>query len=955
MSLAQHESLPLVALDAALVTYLGSLSVSFVCSVDQRRRIMNQGHASSSGSFVLWFGPLFDALRCCVDFDIRSRTMCVQDGTSARELLLGLLGLPAVTKQALKEAVIAVGKDDSTCLASEPRLSGMDVAELLEHFGADNTTIDTHVLHGALRVDGSIADLRLLLSLLNSTDEILHSCTERIAKYAVVGSPLLPGSPMKGPTRLAEVQPIPYDRCSSPQTSRGARVERPLVEAAREADRADRLQGRGVEAPPTPPVTTGAVGLSTLLWRAPVSCSPAVAALLSKPFGTDPTPPAPLDPQHPQRVMDSTPEKLVKRMMKDGSATGFFADLKYDGERLIGFRGAPSAGGGDYRFFSRNMLPVPERKLDGIRALLDSAFGATHQIVFDAEILSMHTFGSMNEVHKGIISVSGPRIYVFDILWWNGHSLVSSPLTMRKELLHRIVTPTKNVAMSTCYWVPQGDGACSSLELVFNDAMSKRLEGFVLKPSLSTYRYNGTDWVKLKKGYMAGDPDRAGAAGFVLFPGGPRIRRVDGVDVTTLAHGGGTKVAPLPLTTTTAALQQYRLYTGLVDTVDCLIVGLIRCTGAAGTTDMRVLLGVPDVANNTITTVGVASDPFGHCRLSWSMVAPLATSTITFGGADLVVDSSLRTRFDIHVPKLASIPVTSVQIVEVSSKGLVEDARHSCGCSLSPDAHVLRPRDDKSLASANTRQQVMKMFAYAIPVPAGVAAVEAAPASTEMHTAADGISVAMKAFNDMHWYALPSTRMRGEDAVDVARVAKVVEGAKVSAAGAAKEASTLQVALQVVLVPVAVGKRWVEKGTMRDVTTLFGATPSELCNVRLAVPGASAGDIVVCNPCPRVLCFIGALLQLVSPSTGAPRLAALADSTVIDITLVRLFGFLVALAGRKDVPAHTAQVTVHVDTSTAAEFSVWKLAFDGMLAFLHQSDSSSLKVDVCIYKRYRSV
>ena len=64
-----------------------------------------------------------------------------------------------------------------------------------------------------------------------------------------------------------------------------------------------------------------------------------------------------------------------RRMLKFGNTQSYYADLKYDGERLIGFK-----MGKHYKFFSRNMLEVPVRKLGGVDALLDATFGAHRRV-----------------------------------------------------------------------------------------------------------------------------------------------------------------------------------------------------------------------------------------------------------------------------------------------------------------------------------------------------------------------------------------------------------------------------------------------------------------------------------------------------------------------------------------------------------------------------------------------
>lgn len=970
--------------------------------------------STSTGGFSLWFGPLFLALRCDAAEDIRLAVSSSFDLANTRELLLSLRALPVTIKEHVKGLLPSVHKELSVRGGDESRLSVLDISDLLEHcpqsvdpHGDASLSTWSAMFRSALAEEGCKGDIRLLMSLLASDDEVLQCCVERLCKCSEgVGSPTHPSSPSSKFTTPPHAPPVAAKRplepdhrpTAAPPTSLGRRVEPPLprvpvvvpvvpvIAAPIPAPPPPAVPIRAPQPPSPTPGTSSEVSsgeLSSLLWHPPSVCSAAVAAILAKARGSDPKPPGPLDPQHPQRVMESTPTKLVKRMMKDPSATGFFADLKYDGERLIGFREEGAHSAVAYKFFSRNMLPVPDRKLDGIRELLDAAFSG-HDVVFDAEILSMHTFGSMNEVHKGIISVSGPRIYVFDLLWWNGHSLVSLPLTTRKELLHRILHVTKNVTMSTCYWITQGPAADGHLQLVFDDAMSKRLEGYVLKPATSFYRYNGTDWVKLKKGYMAGDPDRAGVAGFVLFPGGPRIRRIDGVDVTTLAHGGGgpaaTAAAALraptaPSTKDTigtapaaAAVRgggapgdaSFRLFTALVDTIDCLAVGVVRLHGRHAPPSTlgppHVLLGVHDPATNRIVTVGIASDPNVFCRLLTSSLAstsPVTSPTIHLGcGATVLLQPKLLSVANIYLDP--SMAASSLQVLEVSGRGLLEDPQHTCACALTRGCVVARPRDDKSLRSANTMQQVLKLFSYAVPTPMAVIAAGPSEGSggggaSHALVSTPGFGAAVNAFNDQHWCALPPPIRIGTPTPTCA----VVQGAKASAAIAAKDAAhhAASGVVQVVLTAVAARSRWVDKGTMRDVSTAFGAVVGELCNTRLAVSSASSGDVAVVAPTSGVLCFVAAVMQLVSLAGGS-KSAVLEDATVLDITLVRVFGFLASLAARSDA-SQLRHVVVHVDASTPSELTVWRSALDAMIASLVLGGPPTLKVEGFVYQRFK--
>jgi hypothetical protein len=205
----------------------------------------------------------------------------------------------------------------------------------------------------------------------------------------------------------------------------------------------------------------------------------------------------PIDPEHPQRVFDCTLDKLVKRM---GGA--FFADIKYDGERLLCLK----QGRDKFSFYSRNMLQVPERKLDHVRTAIDESVGADAFICFDAEIISQYTFGTLNKISKDDMR-EHPRIYIFDVLWFNGHNLTELPLLKRREITRSIVKVVpRKVELGENRFFKAGDPTkvVEELGVFFAKCCEERLEGLVLKPAGSPYRFGGTDWAKLKPGYVPG-------------------------------------------------------------------------------------------------------------------------------------------------------------------------------------------------------------------------------------------------------------------------------------------------------------------------------------------------------------------------------------------------------------------------------------------------------------------
>ena len=270
---------------------------------------------------------------------------------------------------------------------------------------------------------------------------------------------------------------------------------------------------------------------------------------------SSPAPAKAFDPQHPQRVVGGTSSSVVSRLrgwMKGIASDcctatgvarhGFTLDTKYDGERLLGhYVPDESSNTFKWHFFSRNRLVVPTRKLTGVEEVLNAAFVACTRadeappvssmrsdlpsffyrrgVVFDAEILSSSTFGSMNEVSKAKVAEHGPHIYLFDVLWAGGFDLCGCPLWLRRAVLRCLVQPEVLTGMLTPHgWIRLAESvivdsalndteAVDKVRLTLQHHLARHLEGLVAKPLASVYRFGGTDWVKLKKGYLVDQDD----------------------------------------------------------------------------------------------------------------------------------------------------------------------------------------------------------------------------------------------------------------------------------------------------------------------------------------------------------------------------------------------------------------------------------------------------------------
>jgi DNA ligase-1 len=191
-----------------------------------------------------------------------------------------------------------------------------------------------------------------------------------------------------------------------------------------------------------------------------------------------------------------TPEKVIEKM------TEVDVQYKYDG-----FRVQIHKNGENIRMFSRNleemthMFPelteAAKRQIKADSVILDSealAFNPESEefLPFQETTKRRRKYG-IEEMAKNLPL----KAFVFDILYKNGKQLLDLPLIKRMEILKETLTDddvlirTKNQTIND----PK------SLGLLLEDAISKGLEGLVVKKLESPYEAGGRNfnWVKLKR------------------------------------------------------------------------------------------------------------------------------------------------------------------------------------------------------------------------------------------------------------------------------------------------------------------------------------------------------------------------------------------------------------------------------------------------------------------------
>ncbi|MGA2911705.1 MAG: ATP-dependent DNA ligase [Candidatus Levyibacteriota bacterium] len=190
------------------------------------------------------------------------------------------------------------------------------------------------------------------------------------------------------------------------------------------------------------------------------------------------------------------PEKVIEKMKVVD------AQYKYDG-----FRVQLHKNGDIVRMFSRNLEEMTQMFPELTEAVRKQIKAKT--IILDSEALAYNPeseeFLPFQETTKrrrkyGIAEMAKSlplKAFVFDILYKDGQSLIDLPLTKRMEILKEVL-PEDDVLIRT---KNQTVRDAKTLSLLLEDAISKGLEGLVIKKLESPYEAGARNfnWVKLKR------------------------------------------------------------------------------------------------------------------------------------------------------------------------------------------------------------------------------------------------------------------------------------------------------------------------------------------------------------------------------------------------------------------------------------------------------------------------
>jgi len=183
-------------------------------------------------------------------------------------------------------------------------------------------------------------------------------------------------------------------------------------------------------------------------------------------------------------------EPMKPKLVDHPPTTGNWVyELKFDGIRALAIKNRRAA-----QLISRNEKKLNDRFPEVARATAD--FEADECVV-DGEVVAMDEEGrsSFQLLQRSELDGKDAPLafYVFDLLQLNGRSLIGLPLTLRKELLTRLVPPSGDIVRFS--------GALGTeAETLLPEIKRRGLEGLIGKQRDSVYepgRRSGV-WIKLK-------------------------------------------------------------------------------------------------------------------------------------------------------------------------------------------------------------------------------------------------------------------------------------------------------------------------------------------------------------------------------------------------------------------------------------------------------------------------
>lgn len=199
--------------------------------------------------------------------------------------------------------------------------------------------------------------------------------------------------------------------------------------------------------------------------------------------------------------------QLCERITDPQSILDKFSGKVHIQEKYDGMRVQIHKQGKNVRFFSRNLEETTDMYPDLVKAVLSQI--TADSVILDSEAIAFNPtseeFLPFQETSKrrrkhGVDEAAAEiplKAFVFDIMYLNGKSTVDTPLVERMNLLNKVIAEDDILIKNTGRVVETAD----DVQLYFNDALTKGLEGLILKRVDSLYEAGARNfnWVKMKK------------------------------------------------------------------------------------------------------------------------------------------------------------------------------------------------------------------------------------------------------------------------------------------------------------------------------------------------------------------------------------------------------------------------------------------------------------------------
>ena len=196
---------------------------------------------------------------------------------------------------------------------------------------------------------------------------------------------------------------------------------------------------------------------------------------------------------------------------------GMYSEIKYDGERVQLHK-----QGSEFKYYSRSLKPVLPHKVKHFKDYIPTAFPDGSDLILDAEVLMVDNktgdplpFGTLGKHKAGGFSDATPCLFVFDCIFYNGKSLMNTPIKQRRKFLtDHMVEVGNHVKFSEMEVITKKEQLGNMIKKV----LKQGLEGLVLKDVKSIYEPGKRHWLKVKKDYL-NDGAMADSADLVVLGG----------------------------------------------------------------------------------------------------------------------------------------------------------------------------------------------------------------------------------------------------------------------------------------------------------------------------------------------------------------------------------------------------------------------------------------------------